>query len=316
MEVPKTSRLAGIVTTSELVAAGFAVRDIRTLLRHEVLVGISRGVYARADLAADMAATGERRAHLLRAAAAVAVSRPNSVISHVDAALLHGLALLDRPDFRAVAVTRSRRAGGSRTGRPGISLHLASLPSRDVTLVQGIPVTSAERTVVDLARALPFAAGLVTADSALFQEKTTAGRLYRVVGDCKGWPGIATAREVVDFSHPGGESPLESISRVAFRDGGLPPPVLQAWIQGNRRLIGRVDFLWDEQRTIAEADGAMKYQDPNRARQQLWRDAELRRAGYEVVHFTWRDITARPEYVVEQIRAAFARTARLRGGVG
>jgi hypothetical protein len=173
-------------------------------------------------------------------------------------------------------------------------------------------VTSVERTVVDLARSLPFAAGVVTADSALCNEKTTAGRLYRVVGDCRRWPGIAKATEVVDFSHPGAESPLESISRVAFRDGGLPPPVLQAWIIGGRGTIGRVDFLWEEHRTIAEADGAMKYADPDRARRQLRRDTDLREAGFEVVHFTWRDITSRPEHVVAQIRAAFARTARLR----
>ncbi|HEX9065700.1 MAG TPA: hypothetical protein VF843_11375, partial [Streptosporangiaceae bacterium] len=44
----------------------------------------------------------------------------------------------------------------------------------------------------------------------------------------------------------------------------------------------------------AEADGAVKYADPGRARAQLRRDAGLREAGYEVVHFTWRDITARP----------------------
>jgi Protein of unknown function (DUF559) len=190
---------------------------------------------------------------------------------------------------------------------------MAAMPSHHVTLIDGIPVTSVERTVVDLARSLPFAAGVVTADSALYNRKTTAARLYRMVGECRRWPGIARATEVVDFSHPGAESPLESISRVAFRDGGLPPPVLQAWVIGSRGPIGRVDFFWEEQRTIAEADGAMKYANPDLARKQLRRDTELREQGYEVVHFTWRDITARPEHVIAQVMAAFARTAKLRG---
>lgn len=176
----------------------------------------------------------------------------------------------------------------------------------------GIPVTSVERTVVDLARTLPFAAAVVTADSALYGKKTTLNRLYRVLDDCHGWPGTRAAADVLDFSHPLAESPLESISRVAFRDGGLPPPALQAWIAGSRGTIGRVDFLWVEQRTIAEADGAMKYADPARARMQLRRDTELRRAGYEVVHFTWHDITVRPAEVIAQILAAFERSARLR----
>ena len=55
----------------------------------------------------------------------------------------------------------------------------------------------------------------------------------------------------------------------------------------------------------------MKYADPDRARQQLKRDAELRRAGYEVVHFTWYDLVATPDQVVQWIRAAFARSERL-----
>lgn len=301
----------------ELAAAGLSNRAVRTLVRKAVLVDVSRGVYARAELAAEVKAASAHGERLLRAAAA-AVSGRGTAISHVDAALVHGLALLDGPDNRPITVTSSPRLGGRRTGRAGLARHVARLPKPHVNFVKGIPVTSVERTVIDLARSLPFAAGVVTADSALFQRKTTAARLSRVVGDCRRWPGITRATRVVDFSHPGAESPLESISRVAFRDGGLPPPVLQAWILGNRGTIGRVDFLWEEQRTIAEADGAMKYADPDRARQQLRRDTELRKAGFEVVHFTWRDITTRADDVIAQIMAAFARSARLRarGGVG
>jgi len=88
--------------------------------------------------------------------------------------------------------------------------------------------------------------------------------------------------------------------------------MLQVWIMGNIGAIGRVDFLWDQYRTIAEADGAIKYADPDRARQQLRRDAELRRAGYEVVHITWRDLAATPDQVVQWIKAAFARSSQLR----
>lgn len=103
------------------------------------------------------------------------------------------------------------------------------------------------------------------------------------------------------------ESPFETIARVAFHEGGLPPPDLQVWVGADDRPIGRADFLWREQRTIAEADGALKYADPDRARQQLHRDADLRGAGFEVVHFTWRELTASPGQVIGWIRAAFER---------
>jgi very-short-patch-repair endonuclease len=54
----------------------------------------------------------------------------------------------------------------------------------------------------------------------------------------------------------------------------------------------------------------LKYTSPDRAVRQLDRDARLRDAGFEVVHFTWREITMTPEQVVGRIRAAFARGQR------
>jgi len=191
-------------------------------------------------------------------------------------------------------------------------MHKVTLPEAHIRYRDGIPVTSVARTVVDLARTLPFRSGVVVADSALHGYQVGKGELEAVLRDCARWPGLVKARRVVAFSDWLAESPFESIARVAFADGGLPPPMLQVWIMGSRDPIGRVDFLWDKHATIAEADGAMKYADPDRARQQLKRDSELRRAGYEVVHFTWRDLVTIPDQVIGWIRAAFARSARLR----
>lgn len=76
-------------------------------------------------------------------------------------------------------------------------------------------------------------------------------------------------------------------------------------------LVGRgpeSDSLWRRHRTIGEADGAMKYETPARARAQLERDARLRTAGYEVVHFTWPEITRAPAQVVDAIQLAFRRS--------
>ncbi len=44
----------------------------------------------------------------------------------------------------------------------------------------------------------------------------------------------------------------------------------------------------------------------------LRRDAELRAAGFEVVRFTWEEITHVPARVAAAIRAAFGRGARSR----
>lgn len=172
----------------------------------------------------------------------------------------------------------------------------------------GIKVTTAARTVVDLARTSSFKEGVVVADSALRKKKTTLSELNAVIGGCPRWPGLAQARQVVAFSDGRSESALESISRIAFRDLGLPPPRLQAEIWNDDvAFVGRADFLWPEHRTVAEADGLAKYENPSLAITQLNRDAALRAAGYEVVHFTWREIMLTPWQVGQAIRAAFDR---------
>lgn len=310
--MPDLGRFAGIATTAELAAAGLTDANIRTLVKGGVLAVVCRGVYARAELAARAKGAGTRPDRMLSIAAAIAVVGEQVVASHGDAAIVHGLDLLDRPPAGEVTVSRPRHAPGSRTFRPGISMHKVSLPTEHVRVRDGIPVTSVARTVVDLARTLPFRAGVVVADSALHGYQVGKGELEAVLRQCTRWPGVAKARRVVAFADALAESPFESIARVAFRDGGLPPPMLQVWIMGPGHPIGRVDFLWDQHATIAEADGAVKYADPDRARQQLKRDAELRRAGYEVVHFTWRDLAADPDQVIGWIKAAFSRSARLR----
>ncbi len=78
------------------------------------------------------------------------------------------------------------------------------------------------------------------------------------------------------------------------------------WV-GSETAAGRVDFLWRRYRTIAEADGVAKYANPLAARAQLDRDARLRAAGFEVVHFGWRQLTLTPGQVVAAIRESFQR---------
>jgi predicted transcriptional regulator of viral defense system len=308
-QLPDSSRLAGLVTTREAEDAGLTANDLRILAANGVLTPIGRGIYAQTDRTGKLNATATGR-NALRIAAAVAVAGPQSAGSHESAAIVHGLALLDRPGA-VVTLSRPPGAAGRRTARPGTTMHIAALPQRHLTLVGRVPVTSAARTVVDLARVRPFRAGVVVADSALHSAKTTKEELRAVIEDCHRWPGIERARKVIEFADGRAESAFESISRVVFDEGGLPAPDLQVWV-GKDDRAGRVDFLWRQYRTIAEADGALKYQDTDRAKLQIARDAELREAGFEVVHFTWKQLMATPDLVIASIRAAFARAELLR----
>jgi len=270
-------------------------------------VPVGYGAYARPAVAATVA-QGPAGAQRLRMASVLAVAGPGDVGSHHSAAAIHGLDLLGhQPGDLAV----TRPPGGSQKARAGVHVHVAALPGGHVTVRNGVRVTSVARTVVDLARTSPFRDGVVVADSALRTRQTSKDELLAVAADCAKWPGIQRARSVVDFCDGKSESVLESISRVAFRDHGLPAPELQACVGGDEDgVVGRADFLWRRYGTIGEADGAVKYADTRRAISQLRRDAALRRAGFQVVHFTWDEITRVPHQVAAAIREAFRSGAR------
>lgn len=91
-----------------------------------------------------------------------------------------------------------------------------------------------------------------------------------------------------------------------FADYGLEPAELQAGIEVEHRQRFWVDFFWRKYRAIAEVDGLGKYSTPKDIQDQFRRDRLLRRAGYKVVHFTWREIFVTPAIVVANIREAFA----------
>lgn len=307
--VPDSGRLAGVVSVRELAAAGLSDARIRTLVRRQVLVPVRRGVYARADAAAAAACRAKDQ-HALQVAAALAVAGPHAVVSHRSAALVHGLELLGQP-AGIVTVTQSPADACGHAAWPGTRLHIAALPAEHVTtLASGLRITTVARTVIDLARASSLRAGVVTADSALRSGQTSLRELQVVLAGCARWPGIRRAREVTGFSDGRSESVLESLARVVFREQRLPPPELQVWVGGDDMVVGRADFLWRRYRTIGEADGALKYGGPAGAIAQLQRDARLREAGFEVVHFTWSQIIRVPHQVAASLRAAFQRGQR------
>jgi predicted transcriptional regulator of viral defense system len=275
-------------TTDQLRAGGKSSGQIATLIRNGLFVPIGRGIYVSRAVAKEFA-TVPHGDHVLRAATDVARNRPACAVSHESAALLHNIDLIGN---QVTEVTITTGNGARRGHRHSVHTYSNDMPDSHITRKFGLPVTTAARTVVDLARTLPYAQGVVAADSALHQGLTTAVELWQLAGEIRLRRGGDRASRLVHFADSLAESPLESLARVIFDDAGLPTPELQVPITGaDDQFIGRVDFLWRKHKLIVEVDGAAKYEaDPGRARQQLWRDKALRRAGYEVLHFVWREV--------------------------
>jgi hypothetical protein len=277
---------------------------MRSLLRSGDLVRMRHGVYATRSAVA-WATDDPGRRHALRALAVMTTVGRDAVASHHSAALIHGLDVLGTAPPEVVTVTGPRSRRSNRPDSAGIVFHAAALPADHVTRCLGAPVTTVARTVVDLGRTLPFMDAVVVADSALRLGKTAKPELSRMADACPRWPGVARARRAIGFADERAESVLESCARVVFHEFGLEAPDLQVELRGEGFAF-RGDFYWARHRTIAEADGMAKYEDPGRARDQLRRDRLLRDAGYKVVHLTWRELFETPEVVVTRIRKAFA----------
>lgn len=275
------------------------------LSRWTVEHAIADGVLVRLGNGAVVGVEAVDDAVLAHAAAVRAAQlrmRGIAVASHGSAAYLLGLSRLGRFSGR-VRLTR----GGGRYRRldEEARLHVAGLPPDHVTVAHGVPVTTPARTVADLARMVSFRSGVVLADSAL-RLGERRDEMERVLDFCRRWPGRRRALLVMEFANPLAETPLESVSRVALREFGVPQPELQSVLDVG--MIVRVDFRWD--RVVGEADGLLKYADASALRREKLREMALQDAGFEVVRWTWDEIWRTPEVVVRRLRRAFARTGQ------
>jgi hypothetical protein len=295
-----------LVFRPALLASGVTDDELRRLRAQRRLTAVRPGAYVPSD---DPRLDDAVAHHALAVRATARRLASDAVVSHVSAAVLHGLTLWGVPLDR-VHVTRDRPSGGRRT--PLRHLHTAALDSTDVTEVEGIAVTSIARTLTDLACTLPFEPALVTADAALHEHRTTAAALADAIARAAGRRGSPPARRVGAAADPRSESPGETRSRVAIARAGLPAPRLQHEIP---EIGARTDFYWAEFATVGEFDGKAKYgrglrpgQNPGDAVfAEKCREDALRDLGFQVVRWTWDEL--RPfDAAATRIRRAFARS--------
>ncbi len=305
----------GVITRGQALAAGYPEADVDDLVRRKVWVPLRRGAYMERD--AHDALTDEGR-HLALIHAVTRSLREPTVVSHVSAAVLHGLPTWGL-DLSEVHVTRAELH--SPRHEAGVHHHSGELRDDEVTFVKGVRVTTLPRTLIDVARVTPFEPAVVVADAALHGDPTIQSQALARLDTMRDWQGSRNAGAVLAFADGRSESVGESRCRVLFDDVGLPAPDLQREFHAsNGRLIGRTDFYFEEQRTIGEFDGKSKYlrsmgagEDPGEV---VWREKKredrLRELGNEVVRVITPDFD-RPKEVALRFRRAFER-ARERGG--
>jgi very-short-patch-repair endonuclease len=193
----------------------------------------------------------------------------DGVACRVTALALNGL--LKPPATPDVVVVRTRRTA-TRAQSPSSD----TLPAIDLTAIDGIPVTTVTRALIDVAGLVPRRTFEDVFDTAIVQRLTTVARLRDRAGDL--WAprrnGCAIVLELLDQRAPNlrdARNLWEAKVLRAVRELGLPSPRVNHRV----RVGGRVRYLdvaWPEAKVAIEFDGFVPHStrrvfDDDRARQ-------------------------------------------------
>ncbi len=286
---PYLRRQNGCVTSAQATAAGLTPAQVRTLLAH----GWTRPV--RGVLVAP-----EPKDPFLTAVWVAALVMPDAVFADRTAVRLHDLWGL--PPWTPAELPHVLLPAGSRRAqRSGLHSLYCSDPPESVRR-RGFLVTSLGRTVADLACRLDPDSLVCLLDSALRRGWTLdahplSRRQRRSLESALRW---ADARS---------ESALETRLRLLLIRAGLIPEDLQhLLLRPDGSIFARLDLAWPSRFVAVEADGKRYHSDPDPLFGDRTRQNRVSIRRWTVLRFTWYDVTARPEYVVECVRAALDST--------
>jgi predicted transcriptional regulator of viral defense system len=275
----------GLVRLDQLVALGLDRRAVTRLVRSGRLHRIHRGVYAVGHAALS------REARWLAASMA---SGEGAALGRRSAGQQWGVSRHYAPLIEVV-VPRQRRA------QRGICLLTSrGLSADDVTVRDGIAVTTVARTLVDLADVLtPHQLTRVIREAefrGLFDAADTAAAMVRARGRHR--LGVLEQAIAMYLDGAGGTKSANEDAFVPLAHrAGLGEP------RSNARVAGiEVDFSWPGLPLVVEVDGGSHLLKPVR-RDDDWRDDWLRGAGYTVLRFTDFEVAQRPEEIVAALRA-------------
>jgi very-short-patch-repair endonuclease len=230
--------------------------------------------------------------------AAVLASGAETVLSHRSAAALWGL----RGDPEgAVHVTLPHKSSSVK----GIRRHHSPLPADEVTVREGIPVTTVPRTIFDLAAAESEDVVENLLREMEFRELWGRLSLRDLIERYPGKRGVQKARvalERLEEEPPGRRrSPLEERFAPFLRRHHLPLPRFNDWIVlGPKRY--QVDCHWPGTGQVVELDGWKGHRTRTAFREDRARDRALRVAGYSVTRLTWAQLDDEPEAVSADLR--------------
>ena len=282
----------GVVTRAQLKRAGITGRVIDRRLRGGILKTLHRGVFL----------VGFVEAPLAREMAACLACGEHAFVSRLSAAVMWGIM---KQSARPARTEITIRAGYRR--RAGIQIHrTGSLPAHETTGLRGVPITSVQRTILDLAAHLHRKPLDRAISQAVALGLTDSQQLLDIACRHAGRRGARRLRTLLSGPGPAfTRSEAERRFLDLARRARIEPPEV------NTRVLGlEVDFYWPRRQLVVEVDGRAFHSSPLDFERDRTRDAELAAIGIRVVRVTWRQLTSAPEAVLVRLGGALSASAR------
>lgn len=235
---------------------------------------------------------------LVRAQAAWLWSRRRGIVAGFGAAALHGSKWVDQ-DLSVDLYHHNRHR------LPGLYTRAEPVAEDEICLAMGTPVTTPERTALDLACWYPLGKAVAGIDALARATELKIADVALLVDRHSGRRGIVRARSAIASADAGAQSPKESWLRMALLEAGLPRPQTQIPVHNEwGRPVAYLDMGWADVKIAVEYDG-----DHHRTRRSQYsydirRLEMLHRQGWIVIRVTADDSA---EDVVRRVRDAFAR---------
>jgi hypothetical protein len=234
--------------------------------------------------------------HAWRRAWAAQLTWPDAIVGLRVAGVIHGfpVAVTDEVEVYCLAARAPSR---------GLRIRRSMVSSDDVEMFDGLLLTTAQRTAVDLLGVLDWAKCLdlcawVTTRGMLSHAELGAHARNRF-----GRAGTPQLVRLLAFTRGGAVSAGERLAHDLLTAAGIGGWRAGAEIWDGASIVAVVDLLFEGARLVVEIDGFSAHAGRESFERDRRRQNQLIRLGYRILRFTWRDLTESPDSVVAQIRS-------------
>lgn len=301
----------------DMLALGIADSTQCAMVRRGLLVRLRHGIYT---LSEALESADSLTRHHIDLAAAIAGADEQVWAFGSSGAIVHGLPTPFVVPDQLYLVRSSgkderalRRPSRHRLVIPNAHVTTGSIDQATCSRVQGVQVVSPALAAVSTAAGMTSSRWRTALMDAALWRGAEVAELTELIDAWRHLGGRSELARALLRARSGAQTVLETFSRLAFMERGLPEPELQHAFHDRDGLIGYADMWWSALGVIGEADGAVKYHTRDDLLREKTREDRLRALGFAVVRWTFDEIEDAPDHVVDRVWEAARRTRRRSG---